>query len=94
MKTPDHVSCSALLCRCYDMVQHGHSPGVMELNSIQLAHRHDVAPCGKSYGYNKAEFFQAVIKKKASKQERNVSKAAKQQKMRTKGSSCSFFPTR
>ena len=35
----------------YEIVHHGHSPGVIELNSIQLAHRHDVALSGKSYGY-------------------------------------------
>lgn len=32
----------------YKIVHHGHSPGVVELNSMQLAHRHEVAPCGRS----------------------------------------------
>ena len=34
----------------YKMVHHGHSPGAVELNSMQLAQRHDVAPEGRSYG--------------------------------------------
>ena len=34
----------------YKIVHHGHSPWVIELNSIQFAHRHDVALSGKSYG--------------------------------------------
>jgi hypothetical protein len=29
------------------IVHHGHSPGVMELKVEQLAHRHEVALCGK-----------------------------------------------
>ena len=32
------------------MVHQGHSPGVVELNSMQLAHRQEVAPLGRSYG--------------------------------------------
>ena len=35
----------------YKMVHHSHSPRVIELNSIQLGHRHDVALLGRSYGY-------------------------------------------
>ena len=36
--------------RFYKIVHQGHSPTVVELNSIQLAQRHDVAPFGRSYG--------------------------------------------
>jgi hypothetical protein len=32
----------------YMIVHHGHSPGVMELNSIQFGHRQEVALSGKS----------------------------------------------
>lgn len=34
----------------YITVHHGHSPGVIELNSEQFAQRHDVHLSGKSYG--------------------------------------------
>jgi len=36
--------------RSYKTVHHSHSPGVVELNSMQFWHLHDVALFGRSYG--------------------------------------------
>jgi hypothetical protein len=43
------------------MEHHSHSPGVVELNSMQFWHRQDVALSGRSYGCVVCMFVRALV---------------------------------